>query len=68
MKKSILGYIADCRAVTSIEYGLIVMAVSLAFFAAYFLSGDALREMMSETSSALATISSEIAADLNTIE
>lgn len=31
---------------TSIEYGLIVMAVMLGLLAAYFLAGDALEEIM----------------------
>lgn len=39
--------------VTSIEYGLIAMAISLSILASYFLIGDALEEIMFTLSSGL---------------
>ncbi len=38
---------------TSIEYGLIVMAIALGFMTAYFLAGDALNEIMLHAASGL---------------
>lgn len=51
-------YKQDQAAVTSIEYGLIVMAIALACMTAYFLAGDAVREMVFQASSALDTATS----------
>ena len=50
----------DERGVTTIEYGLIVMAVSLAAMTAYFLAGDALREIMMHAVSGLEQAESNI--------
>ncbi len=44
---------SDERGLTSIEYGLIIMALSLAIMAAYFLAGDAMKEMMTTVSSGI---------------
>jgi|GEM_PF-6583039 Flp pilus assembly pilin Flp len=41
-----LAFLSDQRGMTSIEYGLIIMAISLAVMVGYFLAGDALEEMM----------------------
>lgn len=68
MRNQIIAFFHDCRGVTSIEYGLIIMAITLSLLVAYFLAGDALREMVGHTASALVTISSDIASDLNEIE
>lgn len=39
-------FLQDQRGVTTIEYGLIVMAIALACLTTYFLAGDALKEIM----------------------
>ena len=51
MRRFFRSIFADQRGMTSIEYGLIIMAVSLAFMVAYFLAGDALKEMMMHAAS-----------------
>ncbi|QQG37359.1 MAG: Flp family type IVb pilin [Micavibrio aeruginosavorus] len=54
-------YKQDQAAVTSIEYGLIVMAIALACMTAYFLAGDAVREMVFHASSTIETATSIMA-------
>ena len=50
----------DKRGMTSIEYGLILMAIALAFMTAYFLAGDALNEIMLHAVSGLEQAQSTI--------
>lgn len=60
MRTFLNDWIADQRGLTSIEYGLIIMALSLAIMAAYFLVGDAMREMMSHVASGFEHASSVV--------
>lgn len=48
-----LSFLSDQRGMTSIEYGLIIMAISLAFMVGYFLAGDAIEEMMLHAASGI---------------
>ncbi len=54
------GLSADQRGVTSIEYGLIVAAVTLTVMTAYFFAGDALETVFSSMSSQLEHAQSQI--------
>lgn len=58
MRAFIKNFILDQRGVTSIEYGLIAMAISLAIAATYFLMGDAISGIMGTVSSGLAEATS----------
>lgn len=60
MKTILNHYRHDRSGLTSIEYGLIVMAVALAAFTAYFLAGDAISEMITHTTSSLETVASRL--------
>ncbi len=53
MRAFLRFFLLDQRGITTIEYGLIVMAISLGFLTAYFLAGDALKEIMHHATSGL---------------
>ena len=60
MRAFLKFFIADQRGLTSIEYGLIIIAMSLAIMAAYFLVGDAMQEMMTSVASGFEHASSVV--------
>lgn len=47
MRRFLYKFLADRNGLTSIEYGLIVMAISLAVMTAYFFIGESLETVFS---------------------
>ena len=61
LRRFIHSYLQNQSGLTSIEYGLIIMAMSLAITAAYFLVGDAVKELMTHAASGIEHARSTIA-------
>lgn len=53
VRRFIHSYLQNQSGLTSIEYGLIIMAMSLAIMAAYLLVGDGLKELMMHAASGI---------------